>query len=170
MLSAMNAAPSPQTAHQFSFVTIDGQTLPLSQFAGKAVLIVNTASRCGFTGQYADLQNLWQRYQSQGLVVLGVPSNDFGGQEPGTKTEIKAFCEINFDVDFPLTEKVNITGSAAHPFYRWARDSLGTMSKPRWNFHKYLITPDGKIADWFSTVTSPTSGRLLRAVEAVLPR
>ena len=169
MLSTMNAGPSPQTAHQFSFVTIDGQTLPLSQFAGKAVLIVNTASRCGFTGQYADLQNLWQRYQSQGLVVLGVPSNDFGGQEPGTKTEIKAFCEINFDVDFPLTEKVNITGSAAHPFYRWARDSLGTMSKPRWNFHKYLITPDGKIADWFSTVTSPTSTRLLRAVEAVLP-
>ncbi len=166
----MNAGPSPQTAHQFSFVTIDGQTLPLSQFAGKAVLIVNTASRCGFTGQYADLQNLWQRYQSQGLVVLGVPSNDFGGQEPGTKTEIKAFCEINFDVDFPLTEKVYITGSAAHPFYRWARDSLGTMSKPRWNFHKYLITPDGKIADWFSTVTSPTSDRLLRAVEAVLPR
>ena len=170
MDSAMNVKPSLQSAHQFSFVTIGGQTLPLSQYAGKAVLIANTASRCGFTRQYADLQNLWQRYQNQGLVVLGVPSNDFGGQEPGSKTEIKAFCETNFDVDFPLTEKVNIKGSGAHPFYRWARDSLGTMSKPRWNFHKYLITPDGKIADWFSTVTSPTSSRLLRAVEAVLPR
>ena len=167
---AMNAKPSSQSAHQFSFVSIDGQTLPLSQYSGKAVLLVNTASRCGFTRQYADLQNVWQRYQNQGLVVLGVPSNDFGGQEPGSKTEIKAFCETKFNVDFPLTEKVNIKGSAAHPFYRWARDSLGTMSKPRWNFHKYLITPDGKIADWFSTVTSPTSGRLVRAVEAVLPR
>ena len=166
----MNAKPSPRSAHHFSFVTIDGQKLPLSQYSGKAVLLVNTASRCGFTRQYADLQNLWQRYQNQGLVVLGVPSNDFGGQEPGSKTEIKAFCETNFDVDLPLTEKVNIKGSGAHPFYRWARDSLGTMSKPRWNFHKYLITPDGKIADWFSTVTSPTSSRLLRAVEAVLPR
>ena len=166
----MNAKPSLQSAHQFSFVTLDGQTLPLSQYSGKALLLVNTASRCGFTRQYADLQNLWQRYRNQGLVVLGVPSNDFGGQEPGSETEIKVFCETNFDVDFPLTEKVNIKGSAAHPFYRWARDSLGTMSKPRWNFHKYLITPDGKIADWFSTVTSPTSSRLLRAVEAVLPR
>ena len=134
------------------------------------MLLVNTAAHCGFTRQHADLRNLWQRCQKYGLFVLGDPYNYDGGQEPGSKTEIKAFCETTFDVDFPLTEKVNIKGSGAHPFYRWARDSLGTMSKPRWNFHKYLITPDGRIADWFSTVTSPTSGRLLRAVETVLPR
>ena len=108
------------------------------------MLLVNTASRCGFTRQHADLQNLWQRDQNQGLVVLGDPSNDFGGQEPGSKTEIKDFCETNFDVDFPLTEKANIKGSAAHPFYQWARDSLGTISKPRRNFRKYLITPMAK--------------------------
>ena len=165
----MGAEKSTETAHNFSFVTIDGQALPLSRYAGKAVLIVNTASRCGFTNQYADLQDLWQRYQDRGLVVLGVPSNDFGGQEPGSEVEIKSFCEVNFNVDFPLTEKAIVKGSEAHPFFRWAGESLGAMSKPRWNFHKYLITPDGRLADWFSSVTSPKSGRIIRAVEAVLP-
>ncbi|MDG2033529.1 MAG: glutathione peroxidase [Rhodospirillales bacterium] len=166
----MSAEKSTESAHQFSFVAIDGQILPLSQYAGKAVLVVNTASRCGFTRQYADLQNLWERYQDRGLVVLGVPSNDFGAQEPGTEAEINSFCEVNFDVNFPLTEKAIVKGSGAHPFYQWAGDSLGAMSKPRWNFHKYLLTPDGRLADWFSSVTSPKAGRLLRAVEAVLPK
>ncbi len=165
----MSAEFSDDSAHQFSFVSIEGQALPLSQFSGKAVLVVNTASRCGFTGQYADLQELWERYKDRGFVVLGVPSNDFGSQEPGTEAEIKSFCEVNFDVNFPLTEKAVVKGSRAHPFYQWAGDRFGTMSKPRWNFHKYLITPDGRLADWFSSVTSPTSGRLLRAVEAILP-
>lgn len=168
--SAISAEKSTETAHNFSFVAIDGQALPLSRYAGKAVLVVNTASRCGFTRQYADLQDLWQRYQDRGLVVLGVPSNDFGGQEPGTEVEIKSFCEVNFNVDFPLTEKAIVKGSKAHPFFQWAGESLGAMAKPRWNFHKYLITPDGRLADWFSSVTSPTSGRLLRAVESVLPK
>ena len=134
------------------------------------MLLVNSAAHCGFTRQHADLRNVGQRCQKYGLFVLGDPYSYVGGQEPGSETEIKALCETNFDVDFPLTEKVNIKGSAAHRFCRWARDSLGTMSKQRRNFHKYLISPDGKIADWFSTVTSPTSGRLLRAVETVLPR
>ena len=168
--SAISAEKSTETAHNFSFVAIDGQALPLSRYAGKAVLVVNTASRCGFTRQYADLQDLWQRYQDRGLVVLGVPSNDFGGQEPGTEVEIKSFCEVNFNVDFPLTEKAIVKGNKAHPFFQWAGESLGAMAKPRWNFHKYLITPDGRLADWFSSVTSPTSGRLLRAVESVLPK
>ena len=144
--SAISAEKSTETAHNFSFVAIDGQALPLSRYAGKAVLVVNTASRCGFTRQYADLQDLWQRYQDRGLVVLGVPSNDFGGQEPGTEVEIKSFCEVNFNVDFPLTEKAIVKGSKAHPFFQWAGESLGAMAKPRWNFHKYLITPDGRLA------------------------
>ena len=159
----------PMTAHDFSFTSIEGDPMPMASFAGKAVLIVNTASHCGFTGQYADLQDLWSRYREKGFVLLGVPSNDFGGQEPGSEAEIKKFCEVNFDVDFPLTEKVRVKGDGAHPFYEWAGNQLGFEAKPRWNFHKYLIAPDGRLADWFSTPTSPTSGKVIKAVESVLP-
>ena len=159
-----------ETAHNFVFKSIEGENLPLSKFAGKAVLVVNTASFCGFTRQYSDMQDLWKRYQNHGLIVLGVPSDDFGGQEPGTEEVIKNFCEVNFDVDFPLTEKVRVKGKLAHPFYKWAAAELGIAAKPRWNFHKYLISPDGNLADWFSTPTSPVSNRMIKAVETVLPR
>lgn len=157
------------SAFGFSFTAIDGGPLPLDAFAGKAVLVVNTASACGFTRQYADLQALWERYRDRGLVVLGVPSNDFGGQEPGTEAEIKTFCEVNFAVDFPLTAKERVRGDDAHPFYRWAAHELGIAALPRWNFHKYLIAPDGRLVDWFSTMTSPTSEKVLKSVEAHLP-
>jgi glutathione peroxidase len=160
---------SKQTAHSFDFMSIEGQALPMESFSGNAVLLVNTASRCGFTRQYDDLQAVWERYRDRGLVVLGVPSNDFGNQEPGTETEIKQFCEVNFNVDFPMTSKVNVKGEDAHPFYRWASKELGSAAKPRWNFHKYLISPNGQLVDWFSTPTSPTSERVLRAIEAHLP-
>ena len=174
MISGATSAMADQTgansAHVFEFTSIDGAPLPLKQFEGKAVLVVNTASRCGFTHQYADLQVLWERYRDRGLGVLGVPSNDFGGQEPGSEAEIKEFCEVNFDIDFPMTSKVHVTGDAAHPFYRWAGDQLGAMAKPRWNFHKYLIAPDGRLVDWFSTVTSPDADKLSRAIEAQLPK
>ena len=158
------------TAHNFSFISIEGEPLPLSKYAGKSVLIVNTASFCGFTSQYAGLQKLWERYRGEGFVLLGVPSNDFGGQEPGTEVEIKTFCEINFDIDFPLTEKVHVKGANAHPFYRWAGEQLGVMAKPRWNFHKYLIAPDGQLVDWFSTATAPMSKRITGVVGSSLPR
>ncbi len=171
--STAGATPSSRattkSAHDFSFTSIDGQPLPLQDFAGRAVLIVNTASQCGFTKQYAGLQDLWQRYRDRGLVVLGVPSNDFGGQEPGSASEIKSFCEVNFNVDFPLTRKEHVSGEARHPFYTWAATELGTAAKPRWNFHKYLVAPDGRLVDWFSTMTKPTSDRVTRAVEATLP-
>jgi glutathione peroxidase len=167
---ADGAAANAQSAHAFSFTGIDGTPLPLASFAGKAVMVVNTASRCGFTGQYSELQALWDRYRDRGLVVVGVPSNDFGGQEPGTEAEIKTFCAVNFDVDFPLTMKQHVTGERAHPFYRWAAAELGAGAKPRWNFHKYLIAPDGRLADWFSTMTPPTAQRVIEAVEALLPR
>ena len=162
-------AQSVKTAHAFGFTSIEGAPLPLETFKGKAVLVVNTASRCGFTHQYADLQAVWERYRERGLVVLGVPSNDFGGQEPGSESDIKEFCEVNFDVDFPMTSKVHVKGDAAHPFYRWAADELGFAAKPRWNFHKYLIAPDGRLVDWFATTTSPTAERATRAIEAHLP-
>nr|WP_247881417.1 glutathione peroxidase [Skermanella sp. TT6] len=160
---------TPDNAHDFDFVSIDGAPLPLKGFAGKAVLVVNTASMCGYTPQYADLQALWERYRGRGLVVLGVPSNDFGGQEPGSAEQIKDFCEVNFSVDFPMTEKQAVTGAGAHPFYRWAGQELGPAAAPRWNFHKYLVAPDGRLAGWFPTSASPGSDKVVRAVEAVLP-
>jgi glutathione peroxidase len=168
--SAAMPTNTPSTAYDFDFVTIDGQPLPLKQFAGKAVLVVNTASMCGYTPQYADLQALWEQYRDRGLVVLGVPSNDFGGQEPGGAEQIKDFCAVNFAVDFPMTDKQAVTGAQAHPFYQWARQELGSAAAPRWNFHKYLVAPDGRLADWFSTSTSPRSERVVKAVQAVLPK
>ena len=167
--AAMPANP-PSTAYDFDFVAIDGQPLPLKRFAGKAVLVVNTASMCGYTPQYADLQALWEEYRDRGLVVLGVPSNDFGGQEPGGAEQIKDFCAVNFAVDFPMTDKQAVTGAQAHPFYEWARQEMGSAAAPRWNFHKYLVAPDGRLADWFSTSTSPRSERVVKAVQAVLPK
>jgi len=167
---ALAASPTSKTAHSFDFTSIEGQPLPMKSFAGKAVLVVNTASFCGFTRQYDDLQEVWDRYRDRGFVVLGVPSNDFGDQEPGTEVEIKQFCEVNFNIDFPMTTKVHVTGDDAHPFYGWAGEELGSVAKPRWNFHKYLISPDGQLVDWFSTPTSPTSERVLRAIEAQLPQ
>ncbi len=162
-------AETPGSAYDFTFQAIDGEPLPLATFKGKAVLIVNTASQCGFTPQYKGLEALYDRYGPNGLVVLGVPSNDFGGQEPGSSEEIRNFCETSFDVSFPLTEKTHVVGAEAHPFYKWAGEKLGLVAKPRWNFHKYLIGPDGALVDWFSTITEPTSSRVTKAIETILP-
>jgi glutathione peroxidase len=156
------------TAHDFAFISIEGDPLPLASFQGKTVLVVNTASFCGFTRQYAGLQEVWERYRDRGLVVLGVPSNDFGAQEPGSEAEIKEFCEVNFDVDFPLTEKEQVVGPDAHPFYRWAAARLGAAAAPRWNFHKYLVGPNGRLVAWFPTVTEPTAPEVSEAIEASL--
>jgi glutathione peroxidase len=158
------------SAHDFAFTAIEGGPLPLSSFDGKVVLLVNTASRCGYTHQYGDLQAVWARYRDRGLVVLGVPSNDFGGQEPGKEAEIKEFCEVNFDVDFPLTAKEQVTGAGAHPFYRWAGAELGAKARPRWNFHKYLIAADGSLAGWFPTKTAPSAAEVIAAIEAELAK
>lgn len=172
-LGLVSLGPAPaeaRTAWNFSFVGIDGQPLPLADYRGKAVLVVNTASQCGFTPQYKGLEELAEKYRERGLVVLGVPSNDFGGQEPGSSGEIKQFCDLTYHIQFPLTEKTKVVGEGAHPFYRWAAGAFGPLAKPRWNFHKYLIGPDGRLVDWFSTVTKPDSSRIIKAVEAVLPK
>jgi glutathione peroxidase len=160
-VGALPAAAGPAHA-------IEGGALPLAAYRGKAVLVVNTASFCGYTGQYADLQALWTRYRDRGLVVVGVPSNDFGRQEPGTAEEIKEFCEANFDVDFPLADKEVVRGEGAHPFYQWARAELGAGAAPKWNFHKYLIDPEGNLAGWFSTSVRPTAPRVIDAIESLL--
>lgn len=168
MGSDTNAAGTG-TAHQFSFTSIDGEPMSLGDFAGKAVLVVNTASRCGFTKQYDALQSVWETYRDRGLVVLGVPSNDFGGQEPGTEAEIKAFCETNFAVDFPMTEKQVVVGAQAHPFYRWAAEAGGADKVPGWNFHKYLIGPDGRFVAAIPTRVSPTDPSAIATIEQALP-
>ena len=142
----------------------------LAACKGQAVLVVNTASQCGFTPQYDGLQSLWETYKDRGLVVLGVPSNDFGGQEPGSRAEIKEFCSVNFDVDFPMSDKVVVRGDNAHPLYQWLAATLGASSRPRWNFYKYLIDANGQPVAYFSSMTRPQSSKITKAVEAALPR
>jgi glutathione peroxidase len=159
-----------ETAHDFSFTSIDGAAMPLSQYKGKAVLVVNTASFCGYTPQYEGLQSLWEDYKDKGLVVLGVPANDFGAQEPGTNTEIKTFCESKYDVTFPLASKEVVKGAGAHPFYKWAAATLGPDKAPKWNFHKYLVGADGKLVAAFSTQTEPKSKSVVAAIEGALPK
>ncbi|MEO0411421.1 MAG: glutathione peroxidase [Pseudomonadota bacterium] len=145
-----------KTAHDFSFKTIDGGELPLADYAGKAVLVVNTASKCGFTPQYDGLQTLWEKRKEDGLVVLGVPSNDFGRQEPGSESEIKEFCEVRFGVNFPMTEKEVVKGKDAHPFYQWAKQAYGNAAAPGWNFHKILVGPDGNVVAAYPSGTTPS--------------
>tara|TARA_B110000263_G_scaffold250178_1_gene271218 strand:- start:11828 stop:12385 length:558 start_codon:yes stop_codon:yes gene_type:complete len=159
-----------QNAYEFSFKSIDGSQLPIKLFKGRTILVVNTASFCGFTRQYTELQALHNEYKERGLVVLGVPSNSFGKQEPNSESDIKEFCEVNYNIEFPLTSKYPVKGVDAHPFYRWAATELGAIAKPRWNFHKYLISSDGKLVDWFSTPTSPTSKRVRKSIEVQLQR
>ncbi len=155
-------------AHAFSFTSIEGKPLAMSGYKGKAVLLVNTASACGLTPQYKGLEALWQAYRDKGLVVLGVPSNDFGAQEPGSETEIKSFCEVRYGVDFPLTKKEHVVGAAAHPLYQWIAKELGEAAIPRWNFHKYLIGKDGNLAGTFGSRTEPEAAELKQAIETAL--
>jgi glutathione peroxidase len=156
------------TAHDFTFKTIDGKDLALKSLAGKAVLVVNTASECGYTPQYAGLQTLWQERRGDGLVVLGVPSNDFGAQEPGSEAAIAQFCSTKFKVDFPMTAKQTVIGGKAHPFYRWIAEELGEGAAPRWNFHKYLIGRDGALAGAFPSSVAPQAKELTAAIDEAL--
>lgn len=156
------------SAHEFSFEAIDGGTITLADYAGKAVLVVNTASECGFTPQYEGLQRLWSEAKDRGLVVLGVPSNDFGGQEPGDEQQVRAFCATRFGVDFPLTAKQRVIGGEAHPFYKWIEAELGEDMLPKWNFHKYLVGPDGELAGAWPSKVEPTDDAVREAVEEAL--
>ena len=147
---------------------IDGSTHAPALFQNKVVLLVNTASFCGYTGQYEDLQKLWRRYREKGFVILGVPANDFGAQEPGSNEKIKAFCEANYGVDFPLLEKQTVVGANAHSLFKWAAARTGPDGVPRWNFHKILIGRDGGLVAWFSTRTPPLDAKITGAVEKAL--
>ena len=149
---------------------IDGAPMPLSAYKGKVLLVVNTASKCGFTPQYAGLEKLYDTYKDKGLVVLGVPSNDFGQQEPGSSAEIKKFCETNFDIKFPLASKEIVSGDKAHPFFAQVRKEQGLLAAPHWNFYKYMVSRDGHIVAWFSSKATPESDAVIKAVEAELAR
>ena len=159
------SAKNEKLAYDFQFKDLDGSILNLSEYKNKVIVVVNVASHCGFTSQYEDMQKIWEKYQEMGLVMVGVPSNDFGQQEPGNNDEIKNFCEAKFGISFPMTEKVSVKGSSAHPFYIWAKNNHGISAIPKWNFHKIIIGKDGKIAKTFSSMTNPSSRKFIEIIE-----
>ena len=155
-------------AYDFEFKDLDGSALNLSNYKGKVLVVVNVASQCGFTKQYEDMQKIWEKYQEKGLVLIGVPSNDFGKQEPGSNTEIKNFCEAKFGITFPMTEKVSVKGTNAHPFYIWAEKNHGNSAIPKWNFHKIIVDKSGKIADTFTSITNPSSKKFTNRLDKLI--
>ena len=167
MFFSTKSISSDKSFHDFSIESISGDDLILADYKDKVVLLVNTASQCGFTPQYAGLQKIYDRYKDDGFVVLGVPSDDFN-QELSNDDDVKKFCEIRYGVNFPLTSIQKIKGESAHPLYKWISGNTSVIGQPRWNFHKYLISKEGQIVNWFSSMTSPTSEGLLKQVEQAL--
>ena len=170
MFSFFNKTMSNNTETFFDLNvnSISGDVLNLSKLKGKTILLVNVASNCGFTKQYDDLQNLHDSYKNKGLVVIGMPSNQFGGQEPGSETEIKKFCETNFNITFQMTSKYDVKGDNAHPIYIWAKETFGKSTVPKWNFHKILINKEGKVEDTFASFTNPMSKKIINKLEEIL--
>jgi glutathione peroxidase len=166
LTASVNAAPICPPLLNFSLTDIDGETRNLCAYAGKVVLVVNTASQCGYTGQYKGLQALSDKYGPQGLVVLGLPANDFGGQEPGSNAKIKNFCEVGYQVDFPLFAKTGVTAANANPLHEALAKATG--ERPRWNFHKYLIDRSGTLALSFASQVDPESRQMVQAIESLL--
>ena len=148
----------------FKVKNINNNIVDLNDFKGKVVLLVNVASKCGFTKQYTDLQILYEKYKEKNFIVLAFPSNQFGGQEPGSNNEIKKFCETNFNITFPIMNKIDVKGANAHEIYGWAEKNYGKSTIPRWNFHKILINKDGKIEDTFASFTRPTSKKITNKI------
>ena len=151
----------------YSIQSIEGETIDFSKYKNNVVLIVNTASYCGFTKQYNELQDLWDKYKSKGLIVLGIPSNSFN-QEKKKNSEVKEFCEVNFNINFPLSTITEVKGENAHELFKWAKDNHGKSAIPKWNFHKILINKEGKIAETFSSFTNPMSKKITSKIENIL--
>ena len=162
------SSKSAQTAFNFYFNSIQEAKYPLSQHKGKVLMIVNVASQCGFTKQYGDLQKLHEEYKDQGLVLIGVPSNDFGNQEPGSNKEIKEFCENNFGITFPIMGKSSVLGKDQHPFYKWVKENYGKSGVPKWNFYKILINKDGQVEEVYSSLTKPKSSKIIKKLKKIL--
>ena len=153
------------SVYNFSFKSIDGDNLPLAQFKGRPILLFNSASKCGFTSQYTGLQKIHEQYKDQGLIVIGIPSDNFN-QEPGTEKEIKEFCMVNFNITFLLTKKNNVIGNNAHPLFQWIDENY--EAKPKWNFYKFLINKEGKMENFFSSMVTPSSPELIESIETVV--
>ena len=147
--------------------SISGEIINFKEYENKAVLVVNTASYCGFTKQYEGLQKLWEKYEQKGLIVLGIPSDSFN-QEKKSNNDVKEFCEVNFDITFPLSVITDVKGENAHEIFKWAKDNHGKSAIPKWNFHKILINKDGKVEDTFSSLTKPTSQKIIKKIEQTL--
>ena len=170
MFSFLNNSNSnnSKTLFDFKINSINNDEIDFSIYKGNTILIVNVASKCGFTKQYQDLQNLYKLYKDKGLIIIGIPSNQFGKQEPGSEKEIKNFCETNFNITFPMTSKYDVKGDSAHPIYVWAKKTFGNSTVPKWNFHKILINKDGKIEDTFASFTNPMSKEITKKIEQIL--
>ena len=153
--------------HDLNIESVTGEIINFTEYKGKVVLIVNTASYCGFTNQYEDLQILWETYKSKGLIVLGVPSNSFN-QEKKNDSDVKEFCEVNFNIDFPLSTITEVKGENAHELFKWAKENHGKSAIPKWNFHKILVNKEGKIEDTFTSFTKPTSEKIIKKIENIL--
>jgi len=162
------SAKYEKTIYDFEIESITGEKINFSKYKNKPILLVNVASKCGFTKQYEDLQNLWEKYQDKGLIVIGLPSNQFGDQEPGSNSEIKNFCEINFNINFPMTTKIDVKGENIDPIYKWALKNYGKKAAPKWNFYKILINKDGKIEQTYSSITNPMSKKITNEIEKIL--
>ena len=167
MFSFFNKSVSDSSvvAYDYKFDSINGGQIKLSDYKDKVIVIVNVASRCGYTPQYEDLQSLYNNYKDKNLVVIGVPTNNFK-QEPGSNDQIKDFCETNFGITFPMTEKISVIGANSHPFYKWAKDDFGISAIPKWNFHKIIIGKNGKVASTFSSLTKPSSKKFINLIES----
>ena len=168
LFSSSASANYNKLAYDFNFKDLDGTKIDLSEYKNKVIVVVNVASQCGFTSQYEDMQKIWDLYQDKGLIMIGVPSNDFGNQEPGNNVQIKNFCESKFGITFLMTEKVIVKGDNAHPFYKWAKETYGNSAIPKWNFHKIIIGKNGKINDTFASITNPSSKRFIKALEIAI--
>ena len=163
MINKVNA-----NAYKFSFNSIDGKIVNLKDFKGKPILIINTASLCGFTNQYADIELLYNQYKEDGLVVIGIPSNDFGSQELSSNTKVKEFCTTNFDISFLLTEITKIKGQNGHPFFKWIKQEAGFLAFPKWNFYKYLINNKGELVSWYTSTTNPKSDKIEKELQKLM--
>ena len=159
---------SSKNLFDINIKSIDGDLSNFSIYKGKTLLIVNVASKCGFTKQYEDLQILYDLYKKKGLIVLGIPSNQFGSQEPSPESEIKNFCATNFNITFPMTSKYDVKGDNAHELYVWAKETYGKSTIPKWNFHKILIDKKGNVADTFASFTNPMSKKIIKKIEEIL--
>ncbi len=153
--------------YDFKIESITGEVIDLNKFQNKVVLITNTASYCGFTKQYSDLQKLWQKYKEEGFIVLGVPSNSFN-QEKSNEKDVKDFCEVNFNINFPMTKITEVKGDNAHEIFKWAKKNYGKSAVPKWNFHKILINKKGKVEDTFASFTNPMSNKITSKIESLL--